>query len=305
MQAAPRVVVAGSANMDLVARAQRHPRAGETVLGDAFRIFPGGKGANQAVAAARLGAQAVLVAKLGVDVFGDELEEFLRAEDVDVSHLGRTPEHASGTGLIVVDAHSQNTIVVVPGANAVLEPEEVRVEVRPGDVFVSQLEIPLDTVRAFLEHGKVQGAMTLLNPSPAQQLPRALLEAVEILVLNETEAALLSGAESLDAGDALAVESAARELRTRAEQIVVVTLGDRGAIAVVGDASHAIPARRVRAVDPTGAGDCFVGALAARLVAGAPFLEALHFANVAASLCVQVLGAGPSFPVRDTVEAAL
>ena len=302
---ARRVVVAGSVNMDLVVRAARHPRAGETVLGDTFQTFPGGKGANQAVAAARLGARASLVAMLGDDAFGDALASFLRSEAVDVTHLGRTAG-ATGIGCIVIDEHSQNTIVVVPGANARLGPEAVRsVPVSPGDILVSQLEIPLGTVQAFFEHGKQCGATTLLNPSPAQACPAQLLELTDILVLNETETALLAGIAALDPGDVPAVQAAAQALQVRADQVVVVTLGDRGAVAVQGGTRHAIAARRVRAVDPTGAGDCFVGALAARWVAGDALPQALHYANVAASLCVQATGAAPSLPYRSSVECIL
>jgi ribokinase len=238
-----RVIVAGSVNMDLVVRAPRHPRAGETVLGDTFQTFPGGKGANQAVAAARLGARAALVAMLGDDSFGDALDAFLRSEAVDVTHLGRT-EGATGIGCIVIDAHSQNTIVVVPGANARLGPKHVhRVPVSPGDILVSQLEIPLDTVQAFFEHGKERGATTLLNPSPAQGCPAKLLELTDILVLNEMEAALLAGIPTLDAGDTRAVQAMAEALRARTDQVVVVTLGERGAVAVQDTARHAIAAR--------------------------------------------------------------
>lgn len=300
-----RVVVAGSVNMDLVVRAARHPRAGETVLGDTFETFPGGKGANQAVAAARLGAPTSLVAMLGDDAFGDSLEEFLRSEAVDVAYLGRTPG-ASGVGCIVVDARSQNTIVVVPGANARLGPQAVRsVPVSRGDLLVSQLEIPLDTVQAFFEHGKAQGARTLLNPSPAQACPASLCELADILVLNETEAALLAGTAAFDTQDVHAVQKAARALQARAGQVVIVTLGDRGAIALHAGAFHAIPARQVHAVDPTGAGDCFAGALAARLAAGDALLAALHYANAAASICVQGNGAAPSLPHRGAVESVL
>lgn len=300
-----RVVVAGSVNMDLVVRAARHPRAGETVLGDTFQTFPGGKGANQAVAAARLGARASLVAMLGDDAFGDSLEEFLRSEAVDVTHLLRTPG-TSGVGCIVVDAHSQNTIVVVPGANARLGPEAVqRVPVSQGDLLVSQLEIPLDTVQAFFEHGKARGATTLLNPSPAQACPHRLCDLADILVLNETEAALLAGTPAFDRHDVQAVQEAARALQARVGQVVVVTLGDRGAIALHAGTLHAIPARQVQAVDPTGAGDCFVGALAARLVAGDALLVALHYANAAASICVQANGAAPSLPHRAEVVSVL
>jgi ribokinase len=300
-----RVIVAGSVNMDLVVRASRHPRPGETVLGETFQTFPGGKGANQAVAAARLGAQAALVAMLGSDAFGDSLAAFLRAEAIDVTALGRA-EAATGVGCIVVDAESQNTIVVVPGANALLQPERVQtISMRAGDVLVGQLEIPLPTVLAFFERGKRQGSTTLLNPSPAQACPPALLRASDILVLNETEAAFFAGVAALDPPDVAAVVGAARALRARADQWVVVTLGARGAVAVHRNRHHTIPARAVRAVDPTGAGDCFVGAVAARLAAGDEMAGALRYANVAASLCVQRPGAAPSLPYRAEVESVI
>ncbi len=304
-RSARRVVVAGSVNMDLVVHAARHPRAGETVLGETFQTFPGGKGANQAVAAARLGAPTSLVAMLGEDAFGDSLAAFLRSEAIDVTHLGRTAG-ATGIGCIIIDASAQNTIVVVPGANACLGPEAVRrVAVSPGDILVSQLEIPLATVQAFFEHGKQQGATTLLNPSPAQSCPAHLLEITDILVLNETEAALLAGIPALDPDDVGAVQAAAQTLQVRADQVVVVTLGERGAVAVHAGTRQLMPARRVRAVDPTGAGDCFVGALAARWIAGDALSQSLHYANVAASLCVQGRGAAPSLPHRSDVESVL
>ncbi|HZL86373.1 MAG TPA: ribokinase [Candidatus Krumholzibacteria bacterium] len=298
-----RVIVAGSVNMDLVVRAPRHPRPNETVLGDSFQIFPGGKGANQAVAAARLGAHATLVALLGKDAFGESLDAFLRSEAIDASFLGRV-EVATGIGCIVVNAESQNTIVVVPGANALLGPERVQaVSVAAGDILVSQLEIPLPTVQAFLAHGRQRGATTLLNPSPAQTCPPALLRLADILVLNEMEAAFFAGISTLDPTDIGGVMDAATTLRVHADQWVVVTLGERGAVAVHGDSHHAIPARQVRAVDPTGAGDCFVGAVAARLAAGDEIVPALHYANAAASLCVQKPGAAPSLPHRAEVES--
>jgi len=300
----PRVVVAGSVNMDLVVHASRHPRPGETVLGDTFETFPGGKGTNQAVAAARLGAPTSLVAMLGSDAFGETLAAFLRTEAVDMTHVSRT-EGATGIGCIVIDAQAQNTIVVVPGANARLAADCVRrVPMSQGDILVAQLEIPHATVHAFFERGKLRGATTLLNPSPAQACPPALLRLADILVVNETETALLAGFPALDPADTEAVFEAATALRVDPEQRVVVTLGERGAVAIDGDAQHVIPARNVRAVDPTGAGDCFVGALAARLVAGDSFLPALQYANVAASLCVQKPGAATSLPYRSDVDAA-
>jgi ribokinase len=275
------------------------------VLGGTFQTFPGGKGANQAVAAARLGARAALVGMLGSDAFGDSLAAFLRSEAVDVTHVGRI-DGPSGIGSIVVDAASQNTIVVAPGANLHLAGEHVRrVAVGAGDILVTQLEIPAATVHAFLTHGKEHGATTVLNPSPAQPWARELLDLADILILNETEAAWFAGLAALDPDDANAVRGAARALRTRAEQSVIVTLGERGAAAVQADTCVAIPARRVQAVDPTGAGDCFTGAFAARWAAGDGLRAALHYANVAASLCVQKKGAAPSLPAYADVEAAL
>ncbi|HZM14429.1 MAG TPA: ribokinase [Candidatus Krumholzibacteria bacterium] len=298
-----RVIVAGSVNMDLVVHAPRHPRPGETVLGDSFQVFPGGKGANQAVAAARLGAPTTLVAMLGKDAFGESLDTFLRSEAIDASSLERV-DLATGIGCIVVDAESQNTIVVVPGANALLGPERVQaVSVAAGDIIVCQLETPLPTVQAFLAHGRQHGATTLLNPSPAQACPPVLFRLADILVLNETEAAFFAGIATLDHADIDAVVDAATTLRVHTDQWVVVTLGERGAVAVHGDRHHPIPARQVRAVDPTGAGDCFVGAVAARLAAGDEIVPALHYANVAASLCVQKPGAAPSLPHRAEVES--
>lgn len=300
---APRVIVAGSVNMDLVVHAPRHPRAGETVLGDSFQTFPGGKGANQAVAAARLGARASLVAMLGTDAFGESLATFLRAEAIDVTHVTYT-DGATGVGCIVIDAQAQNTIVVALGANAYLSADCVRpVTISPGDILVAQLEIPHSTVHAFFQRGKQRGATTLLNPSPAQGCSPALLRLADILVLNETETALLGGIPALDPADTAAVIKAATALRVGAEQRVVVTLGEHGAVAIQGDTHHTILARKVRAVDPTGAGDCFVGALAARLAAGDTFLPALRYANTAASLCVQKPGAAPSLPYRADIDS--
>jgi ribokinase len=179
--------------MDLVIQAPRHPRPGETVLGSTFRTLPGGKGANQAIAAARLGAETVLVAMLGEDAFGDSLAAFLQDETVDTTHVGRTQD-ATGVGCIVIDSDAQNAIVVVPGANARLAPEDVRrVEVSPGDVLVSQLEIPLATVAAFFAHGRECGAITFLNLSPALACPPRLLDSTDVVVLNETEASEVAG----------------------------------------------------------------------------------------------------------------
>lgn len=300
----PRVWIAGSINMDVIARTERHPQAGETLLGTDLCYAPGGKGANQAVAAVRLGALTTLVGRVGNDAFGDELVRFLQREGVEVGSVLRVPL-ATGRALIVVAATAENTIVVVPGANTCLGPRDVRGLVYAlGDVLLSQFEIPLNTIEQFFKSGRAAGATTILNPSPARAC-EALLDLVDILVLNETELAFLRGSD-LPAGTP--VEEIARVavcLRTSPRQKVVVTLGANGVLACFGERTLHIPGRRVEAVDTTGAGDCFVGALSAQLARGVVFEDALVYANIAASLCVQKRGAAPSLPDAKAVADVL
>lgn len=297
-----KVVVAGSINMDVVAFADRHPRVGETVPGKSIDFFPGGKGANQAVSAAKLGAETLLVAKLGTDAFSATLEDFLQNQGVNLTHVTRTDKANTGTALIVVGSNSDNTIVVVPGANAHLTPEDVvAVDIGKGDVLVSQFEIPEPTIRAFFEFGKERGAITMLNPAPARQCDQALLKLVDILVLNETELSFFLGRD-IAASDLDAVRNAACTIRSNDDQVIVVTLGADGAVAVVGERFLRVPGQKVHAVDTTGAGDCYTGALAARIAGGATMEKSLRYANLAASICVQRPGAGTSMPSRDEVD---
>jgi ribokinase len=299
------VFVAGSINMDVVARATRFPKAGETVQGNEVHFFPGGKGANQAIAAAKLGARTALIGRLGRDAFGRRLKDFLARQGVDLRHVTVTAKAHTGTAVITV-ADADNTIVVVPGANALVDQSDVTVPVvEKGDVLVSQFEIPAVTVAAFFARGRAAGATTILNPAPMVAFDRGLLDLADIVVLNETELAALTGVD-VEAGDedAKFIRLAA-SLRPRKDQIVCVTLGSRGAIAVVQDEPIVIPGRVVTAVDTTGAGDCFVGALAAQLAGGAHIRGALDYANAAASICVQRMGAGPSMPTAGEVEAVM
>jgi ribokinase len=301
-----RVFVAGSINMDVVATADRHPQVGETVAGKAVLYFPGGKGANQAVAAAKLGASATLIGRLGVDAFGQELRTFLAAQGIDLALVKDTAEAHTGTALITI-ANADNTIVVVPGANALVSADDVSAAIlAKGDVAVSQFEIPLPAIRAFFQRARAAGATTILNPAPAIKFGRELLDLVDVLVLNETELALLAGTELRDSDDDARFVDAIRLLQTRAEQTVCVTLGRRGVLAVVNGEASVIAGRAVKAVDTTGAGDCLVGALAAQLARGSAILDALNYANAAASICVQRMGASPSMPtaveVRDTLR---
>jgi ribokinase len=298
-----RVVVAGSINMDVVAIAERHPRVGETVAGTSVLYFPGGKGANQAVAAAKLGAATVLIGRLGNDAFGAELRGFLTGQGVDLNWVTETAGAHSGTAIITL-ADADNTIVVIPGANGMVSADDVTGPVlTKGDVAVSQFEIPLPTIAAFFARARAAGATTILNPAPMRAFDRALHDLVDIFVLNETELGLLAKVDLHDTDEPARFAQAAKSVLTRPDQIVCVTLGKRGALALVDGAPLLVPGRAVKAVDTTGAGDCFVGALATQLAQAAPLREALDLANVAASICVQRMGAAPSMPTRAEVSS--
>jgi ribokinase len=298
------VFVAGSINMDVVATAERHPRTGETVAGKQVLFSPGGKGANQAVAAAKLGAATTLIGRLGKDAFGMELRTFLAAQGIDLRLVKDTEAH-TGTAIITV-ANADNTIVVIPGANAMVDESDIAAPVlAAGDVAVSQFEIPLPAISAFFARARAAGATTILNPAPAKQFGPELLDLVDILILNETELGFLTGNELRDSDDYAKFIDAARSLQTREDQVVCVTLGKRGIVALIEGRPHTDLGRAVKAVDSTGAGDCFVGAVAAVLADGNPIQSALGYANVAASVCVQRMGAAPSMPTIAEVSAEL
>jgi len=297
-----RVFIAGSINMDVVATAERHPRIGETVAGHAVRYFPGGKGANQAVAATKLGAATVLIGRLGKDAFGDELRMFLASQGVDLSFVLETSGVHSGTAIITV-ANADNTIVVIPGANARVSAADVTgAAFAAGDIAVSQFEIPLPAITAFFRQARAAGATTILNPAPAVEFAGPWLDLTDILILNETELGLLTNRELRDTDDHGRFLDAARSLRTGPDRIICVTLGRRGILALLDGEPLILPGHDVRAVDTTGAGDCFVGAVAAQLAAGQSIRDALRYANVAASLCVQRMGAAPSMPTAAEVD---
>ena len=300
-----RVFVAGSINMDVVATADRHPRIGETIAGQAVLYFPGGKGANQAVAAAKLGAATTLIGRLGKDAFGDELKAFLAAQRVDLTFVQDTAEAHTGTAIITV-ANADNTIVVIPGANALVSGADVEAPVlAKGDIAVSQFEIPLTAISAFFKRARAAGATTILNPAPAIEFSRELLDLVDILILNETELGLLTKTELRDTDDYPRFIEAARSLQINKDKIICVTLGKRGIVALIDGQPHTDLGRAVKAIDTTGAGDCFVGAVAALLADGQPVRSAFGYANIAASICVQRMGAAPSMPTAAEVAATL
>ncbi|CAL9393331.1 ribokinase [Streptomyces sp. enrichment culture] len=291
-----RITVLGSTNMDLVAYVPRAPRLGETVTGREFRTVPGGKGANQAVAAARAGARVSMIGAVGSDDFGTRLRDALDESGVDTSLL-RTADGPSGTAHIVVDDEGANAIVVVPGANASVTGTTPHDEARiaASDALLLQLELPLDAVRAGAQAARRHGVRTVLTPAPAQPLPRELLALVDLLVPNEHEAATLAG---------VADPRAAAEELLRDVPEVVVTLGAAGCLYVARGADPVtVPARRVRAVDTTAAGDTFTGALAVALGEGRPVPDALAWASAAASLSVGRAGASSSMPHRAEIDA--
>ena len=281
-----RVWVVGSINMDLVATAPRHPGVGETVLGSDLQRFPGGKGANQAVAAARAGATTTIIGATGEDDFGSELVAYLAEQGVGVSQVTTKSYAPTGTALIVV-ARADNTIVVIPGANAALSETDVEAAAAfgLGDVLVAQLETPQATTAAAFRKGRGAGATTVLNAAPAAELADGLLDLVDYLVVNETERSLL-----------------ASELTNRNGLTVICTLGENGAITTSGGHSTRTPGLQVEALDTTGAGDCFVGYLAAGLAAKLALANAVERANAAASLSVQRPGAAPSIPDAAEVD---
>lgn len=290
-----RVIVVGSINMDVVALAPRHPALGETVLGTALRFAPGGKGANQAVAASRLKAPTELVGRVGRDAFGDSLLAFLAAQHVGTTGVDQLDDVATGTALIVVGDDGGNTIVAVPGANHTMTPADAdAVSVEVDDIVVVQYELPLEVTYAALSRGRRNGARTILNPAPAQAAPPEVMRLADFVVVNETELAFFAGHAD--------VASGLRALRQRDDQVVIATLGADGATALIGDVEIHVRGRDVPVVDTTGAGDCFVGALASALCSWADTEEAVHFANLAASIAVQRFGAGSGMPVLADVE---
>ncbi len=295
------VVVVGSLNMDLVTRTERLPRPGETVFGQSFGTVHGGKGANQAVAASRLGARVAMVGCVGSDAYGVQLREGLLADRIDCLAVRTVPESASGVALITVDANSQNTIVVVAGANGCLEPKDLKAcdqVLQDADVIVCQLEVPMETVGYVLGRGRELDKIVILNPAPASgPLPGHWYGAIDYLIPNESEAWALSGVtvDSLESA-----ELAARQLIEFGARKVIVTLGAKGALFVSAQRVEHFAAPRVEAVDATAAGDTFVGGFSAALAAGMDQDDAIRFAQVAAALSVTHAGAQPSIPsLRD------
>ncbi len=301
----PRVVVIGSANMDLTCRLDHLPRLGETVSGGEFYTSFGGKGANQAVAAHRAGAEVRLVAKVGRDQDGDAIVMHLVALGLAPDGILRDPSRHSGVALIMVDRAGNNAIGVAPGSNWHLTEDDIgRAEsiISWGEVLLTQLEIPPVTVRKALRLAKDHGLTTILNPAPARPVPDELLSLADILTPNETEAASLSG---LAVKDAKGAALAGRRLQELGAGQVIVTLGSKGSCWVRKEGVEAFPSYPVAAVDSTAAGDGFNGALACAVAEGRPMQEAIRFASAAGAVAATRRGAQDSLPARDEIQGLI
>jgi ribokinase len=295
------VCVIGSLNLDIVCRVQDLPAPGETVAGQSVHRLPGGKGGNQAVAAARCGAPTVMVAAVGQDEAADIMSASLTEAGVATDRVVALPDHPTGQAFIWVSAAGENSIVVAGGANHFLRPEHAG-DLGGHKVLLGQLETPVATLAAAFERSG--GALRILNAAPALDEGRLLLPLTDILIVNETELARYAGlAAAPEAVEDAA--AAARSLITRDDQTVIVTLGKAGALAVNRAGLHRVEGRPAKVVDTTGAGDCFCGVLAARLAEGASLEDAMLWANVAAGLSTETPGAAPSMPTRAAIEGAL
>lgn len=300
----PRIVVVGSVNADMVVKSERLPAPGETVTGGQFVMAAGGKGANQAVAAARLGGDVTLVAKTGQDMFGDQAVENYRREEIHTDLILRDPDESTGVALILVDASGENLIAVASGANHALRPEDLdqaAERIQSADVLLLQLEIPMETVRRAAEIAAASSkeVAVVLDPAPAAPLEGQLLRLLSYLTPNESEAARLTGVEVRDEASARA---AARQLRQAGARSVIVTMGAKGALVVGAEEDVFVPGHAVQALDSTAAGDAFNGGLALALARGLPVADAVREACLVGALSVTRLGAQPSLPAADELR---
>ncbi len=294
------IVVLGSINMDLVVRTERAPLAGETLSGTAFLTVPGGKGANQAVAIARMGSQVSFIGRVGNDSFGEELKGKLKQNGVNVEHVALDQQTTTGVALIIVEANGENRIVIIPAANGRVAPQDVDQAVtllKKSHVLVVQLEIPLESVAYGMQQAKALGLKVALNPAPAKLLPDALLQQVDFLILNETETNLLIG---LTVEDVPSARKAADHLHRKTGGDVILTLGSKGSVAVGAQGAWFMPAFKITAIDTTAAGDAFIGAFISAYQGSLP--EAVLVGNAAGALACTKLGAQPSLPSAAEVQ---
>jgi ribokinase len=289
--------------MDLVVKSPRIPAVGETILGEDFIMTPGGKGANQAVAAAKLGAEVYFIAKLGEDVFAEQSLNNFKKEGVNTKYVIQTEEAPSGVALITVDDAGNNVIVVAPGANQMLSPEDVKKaksSIVSSGALVTQLEIPLETVEFAAQSANDSAVPFILDPAPAQKLSPELLKIVDVLTPNETEAQILTDIEVKDEDSAC---TAVKKLLEYGVKSVILTMGAKGFLLADNNGMEFVPAVKVNAIDATAAGDAFTGSLAVGLAQGKTLADAALFANYVAALSVTKMGAQSSMPTREAVES--
>jgi ribokinase len=298
--------VVGSSNLDLISYVPRLPRMGETLHGTRFHMGYGGKGANQAVMAAKLGGDVTMVVKLGQDIFGENTHKNFESWGIDTQHVLFTDQAFSGVAPIAVDPDGHNALIIVTGANDLLTPQEVeaaRPAIAAAQVVVCQLEIPMETTLAALRIARQEGVTAILNPAPARpSLPDEFYQLSDIFCPNESETELLTG---LPVSTVEEAETAARVLLERGAGTIILTLGERGSLLVTADQTVHVPATPVKALDSTGAGDAFVGSLAYFLAAGQPLSEAMRRANHIAAISVQAAGTQTSFPTSAELPSEL
>ena len=299
----PKIAVVGSSNMDLVVKSKRIPAVGETILGGDFIMVPGGKGANQAVAAAKLGAEVYFIAKLGNDVFAEQSLDNFKKETVNTKHVIQTGEAPSGVALIMVDDEGNNLIVVAPGANQTLLPADIKraeSDIASCGAVVAQLEVPLETIEFAAKMANDLKVPFVLDPAPARELSPELLSMVDVLTPNETEAQILTGIEVTDEESARA---ASKSLLERDIKAVILTLGGKGFLLADNEGARYVSAQKVDAVDSTAAGDAFTGSLAVGIAENKALLDAALFANYVAALSVTKMGAQSSMPTLQEVKS--
>ena len=299
-----KILVVGSLNMDLVVRVQNLPKLGETILGDAFYENPGGKGANQAVAAARLGAHVSMIGKIGKDAYGSALLENLGKNDIDTDGI-IISDVITGRAVIEVDSMGNNNIVVIPGSNMELTKEDIDEKkeiMEKADIVILQQEIPISTVEYVLEQAKKSGKITILNPAPAQKIEDNILKLVDYLILNETELELITGSETIKDEE---YPNIINDLQKRGSKNIILTLGEKGGIYTEENEINAYKALKVKAVDTTAAGDSFIGAFALKLAEGRKIEEAVNFAVAVSALTVTKIGAQQSLPTKVEINEFL
>lgn len=297
-----KIVVLGSSNTDMMVKSSHLPLPGETVLGDTFMMNAGGKGANQAVAAARLGGDVIFIAKTGNDLFGQQSIDLYNVEKINTDYIYTDKELPSGVALITVDHKGENSIVVAPGANGTLIPDDIKSaeeEIKSANILLMQFEVPMETVIYAAKIAKENGVKVIVNPAPAQDIPDDLLRHTYMLIPNETEAEIISGIKVTDWDSA---RLAANAIYQKGVDIVVITLGGLGALLKDGDTFYEIPALKVKAVDTTAAGDTYCGAISVALSEGKSLVEALEFATKCSAVTVTRMGAQASIPHRNEIN---